>query len=64
MEERYNACLNASITQLDGVGKKTAELLSNINISTVRDAIFHLPKRYEDRSRILPISEFAPGEKA
>ena len=25
MEERYNACLNASITQLDGVGKKTLE---------------------------------------
>lgn len=49
------------ITTLKGVGPKVAEKLKKIGISTIEDALFHLPLRYEDRSRIYPIATTLPG---
>ena len=45
------------ITELKGAGPKIAERLAKLNIATVQDLLFHLPLRYEDRTRIYPISE-------
>ncbi len=48
------------ITQLKGVGAKVAEKLAKINLITVQDVLFHLPARYEDRTRIYPIGDCPP----
>ncbi|MCY7296247.1 ATP-dependent DNA helicase RecG [Alteromonas sp. a30] len=50
------------ITQLNGVGDKVAEKLKNLGIVTIQDALFHLPLRYEDRTRVYPIQDLQPGQ--
>ena len=47
-----------------GVGPKRALLLEKLGIRTIEDALWFLPWRYEDRSRIVTISQLVPGEKA
>ena len=49
-----------SVTELKGVGAKAAERLAKLAIVSVQDLLFHLPHRYEDRTRIYPISELQP----
>ena len=48
------------ITQLKGVGAKVAEKLAKIGLNTVQDVLFHLPSRYEDRTRIYAIGDCRP----
>lgn len=48
------------ITQLKGVGAKVAEKLAKIGLNTVQDVLFHLPSRYEDRTRIYTIGDCRP----
>jgi len=43
------------ISVLKGVGPKLKEKLSALGIITVQDLLFHLPLRYQDRTRITPI---------
>lgn len=45
------------ITDLKGVGPKMAERLVKLGIYTVQDMLFHLPHRYEDRTRIYAINQ-------
>lgn len=47
-----------------GVGPKRALLLHRLHVKTVEDALWYLPWRYEDRSRLIPIKELAPGMTA
>ncbi|WP_417761870.1 ATP-dependent DNA helicase RecG [Shewanella sp.] len=49
------------INQLKGVAAKMAEKLNKLAIHTVQDLLFHLPLRYEDRTRIYPIAELQLG---
>jgi ATP-dependent DNA helicase RecG len=53
-----------SITSLNGVGPKVAERLQRLEIRTVQDLLFHLPFRYEDRTRVVPIGGLGPGMHA
>ncbi len=50
-----------AITELKGVAAKMAEKLHKLGINTVQDLLFHLPLRYEDRTRIYPIASITPG---
>lgn len=43
------------VTQLRGVGVQLRDKLARVGIATVQDVLFHLPLRYEDRTRITPI---------
>lgn len=48
-------------SQLKGVGPKQVERLQRLGINTIQDMLFHLPSRYEDRTRIYPICNLMPG---
>ena len=54
----------SKLTDLKGVGPKLAEQLHKLNIFTLADLYFHLPFRYEDRSRITPIGGLQPQRPA
>ena len=45
----------SKLTDIKGIGPKFAEQLQKLQIFTLADLYFHLPFRYEDRSRITPI---------
>lgn len=45
------------VTSLKGVGAKVAEKLEKLGLKTLQDVIFHLPLRYEDRTRLYTIAE-------
>jgi len=49
------------VTQLKGVGKKLAETLAKLEIYNLQDLLFHLPFRYEDRTRIHTLASLRPG---
>ncbi|MCD9552629.1 ATP-dependent DNA helicase RecG [Photobacterium carnosum] len=51
-----------ALTELAGIGAKMAEKLHKIGLNNVQDVLFHLPLRYEDRTRIWPINRVAPGQ--
>ncbi len=44
------------------MGAKTAQKLERIDLLSVQDLLFHLPLRYEDRTRLTPIAQARPGE--
>ncbi|TCN78434.1 ATP-dependent DNA helicase RecG [Shewanella fodinae] len=50
------------ITELKGVAARMAGKLDKLGIHTVQDLLFHLPLRYEDRTRIYAIAELRPGD--
>jgi len=52
------------ITELRGIGARQAQRLAHIGITTVQDLLFHLPLRYEDRTRVVPIGRLRPGDEA
>ncbi len=54
----------APVTRLKGVGPRNAERLTKIGIETVQDVLFHLPFRYQDRTRITPMGGLRPGDQA
>lgn len=47
-----------------GVGPKRAALLARLGVATVEDALWYVPRRYEDRSVVLPIERLVPGIQA
>ncbi|MGZ0079333.1 ATP-dependent DNA helicase RecG [Methylomonas sp. YC3] len=49
------------VTTLTGIGSQSAARLEKLGIHTLQDLLFHLPLRYQDRSRIVPISQLMPG---
>ena len=55
--------LESSVTALRGVGDRVADKLKALGIETIQDVLFHLPSRYEDRTRIAPIGSLRPGER-
>jgi len=52
------------VTVLRGVGSRLAARLERLRIHTVQDVLFHLPLRYEDRTRVLPMGSLRAGNQA
>ena len=52
------------LTALSGVGVAVSAKLSRIGINNLQDLLFHLPIRYEDRTRITPIADLRPEQYA
>ncbi len=53
-----------SVTALKGVGAALAEKLAKVGLENLQDVLFHLPLRYQDRTRIVPIGALRPGQDA
>ncbi len=51
------------LTTLKGVGPRMAERLQRLGINSVEDLLFHLPYRYQDRTRVVAIGALRPGEE-
>lgn len=54
--------LLAPVTELKGVGPKTAETLSKYGIRTIRDFLYNLPRDYDNYERPTTIAEIRPGK--
>ena len=51
------------VTSLKGVGEKLAEKLEKLGIRYIQDLLFHLPLRYQDRTRLMPIGSLRPQQE-
>ena len=58
------ARLSDPITILKGIGPSKAKQFENLNIFTLRDLICHFPRGYEDRTRLVTISQLEADRPA
>jgi len=49
------------LSTFKGVGPSLAEKLEKIGLLSVQDILFHLPLRYEDKTRVMTVRELLPG---
>jgi ATP-dependent DNA helicase RecG len=52
------------LSSFKGIGPKTLERLIKLGLNTAQDLLFHLPLRYENRTRITPIARLRTGDWA
>ncbi|AZT82700.1 ATP-dependent DNA helicase RecG [Marinobacter sp. NP-4(2019)] len=50
------------VTTLKGVGSALADRLAKLGIHSLQDLLFHLPHRYEDRTRVIPMGSLRIGD--
>ena len=53
-----------TLSELRGIGPKTCEKLQQLGINSATDLLFHLPRRYEDRTRLNTIADLRPDQMA
>ena len=56
--------LSAPVSSRKGVGEALALKLARLGIDCVSDLLFHLPLRYQDRTRLTPIGLLRAGSEA
>ncbi len=56
--------LDAPTTEVKGIGNKFAELLGQMQIRTVRDLLFSLPRQYRDYTELLAIQDLPENEES
>ncbi len=54
--------LGTSLQFIKGVGPRRAEQLGRKGLGTVEDALFFVPLRHEDRTRLTPFRSLQPGQ--
>lgn len=54
--------LTQDLRILRGTGPATLRALANLDVHTVADLLLHLPRDYEDKTKIVPISRFSEGK--
>ena len=60
--KNYYEYLLADLTKLNGVGKKTMEILKKKKVNNIFDLLWRLPKSYTDRTLISKISDLLVGK--
>lgn len=58
------ALADINVTALKGVGAALAATMGKLGIHSLQDLLFHLPHRYEDRTRVVPIGSLHVGDTA
>lgn len=51
------------VTELKGVGAALQLKLEKLDVRTLQDLLFHLPLRYQNRTRIMPVGSLRPGDE-
>ncbi|MGD8604074.1 MAG: ATP-dependent DNA helicase RecG, partial [Anaerolineales bacterium] len=54
--------LEAPLTSLPGIGPKSAKTLAKLDLHTLGDLLWHLPRRYDDYSQLKSINRLWYGE--
>lgn len=54
--------LSTSLKDVPGIGAIHQKRLERLGIKTMQDLVFHFPRRYEDFSRVVSISDIVPEE--
>ena len=62
--EYYGTTLETDIMYIKGVGPARGKILKKNGINTVSDLIYHLPRRYLDRTNIKTIQNLRIGDEA
>jgi len=60
-EKHLRVELNDSVQYLKGVGPVKAQALTQIGIDTIEDLLYYIPRRYLDRSTVLPMGKVKVG---
>lgn len=63
-DNRESDYLNQPIAVLKGIGEKMSQRFARRDLYTLQDLLFHLPLRYLDKTRIIPIATLRPGDSA
>ena len=53
--------LDRPVQFLKGVGPKRADALANMGMTSARDLLYHVPRRYDDASTVTPIARLEVG---
>jgi ATP-dependent DNA helicase RecG len=53
--------LDLPLSRITGIGPRQALRLQKLGLGTVRDLLFHLPRRYEDTRATVPLYALRPG---
>ena len=65
MEDNRAECFEyQSVQTLKGVGPAVAEKLKRLEIYNIQDVLFHLPMRYEDRTKVTALGSLQIGQQA
>ncbi len=56
--------LSSSVQYIKGIGPKKAYSLKRLNVETIEDLIYFIPRDYDDRTKVSTIRESIIGEKA
>ncbi len=54
--------LDTPAADLPGATQKNRPNLPRLGLITARDVLFHLPRRYEDSRKMVPLSQLVPGD--
>jgi ATP-dependent DNA helicase RecG len=60
-QEALSQLSQIPLSTLKGVGPSLATKLEKIGLSSVQDILFHLPLRYEDKTRVMTVRDILPG---
>jgi ATP-dependent DNA helicase RecG len=64
MARRLSQLASIPVTELKGVGKKSADALARLEIHTVLDLLLHYPRRYLDRTKEAKLADLRVGDEA
>ncbi len=53
---------STAVLELPNIGQAMAQRLDRLGITTARDLLFHLPRRYEDTRVLTPVAQLRAGE--
>jgi len=62
--QQYQWTKQTSVQYLRGVGPARAEALESVNVHTIEDLLYYFPRRYLDRSTIVPIHRLRVDQEA